>query len=87
MVVGECQCINFVALNREVIYEYEGSVSGIAQAPWDQIHLKSTQTVGWKIRGTVKLQRLHDRTLAASVRYIPLYKSASDVIIILNVKL
>lgn len=71
--VASCQCqgIDFFALNRETIYEYEGSVNVIAQAPWDQIHLKSTQTVGWKIRGTVKLQRLSDSTLAASVRYIP----------------
>lgn len=68
--VAACQCqgIDFFALNRETIYEYEGSVNVIAQAPWDQIHLKSTQTVGWRIRGTVKLQRLDDTTLAASVR-------------------
>lgn len=70
--VAACQCqgIDFVALNREIIYEYEGSVNVIAQAPWDQIHLKLTQTVGWKIRGTVKLQRLDDTTLAASVSHI-----------------
>lgn len=68
----QCQGIDFVALNRETIYEYEGSVDVIAQAPWDQKHLKSTQTAGWKIRGTVKLQRSHDTTLAASVRQNPI---------------
>lgn len=70
--VAACQCqgIDFITLNRETIYEYEGSVNVIAQAPWDQIHLKSTQAVGWKIRGTVKLQRLDDTTLATSVRHI-----------------
>lgn len=84
--VAACQCqgIDFFALNRETIYEYEGSVNVIAQAPWDQIHLKSTQTVGWKIRGTVKLQRIHDTTLAASVRYIP---SLVDFIVTESVKL
>lgn len=68
----QCQGIEFVTLNRESIYEYEGSVSVIAQAPWDHgdsIHLKPPQTAGWKIRGTVKLQRLNEQTLAASVRH------------------
>lgn len=63
------QGIEFVSLNRENIYEYEGSVSVIAQAPWDQINLKPPQTASWKIRGTVKLQRNNENTLAASVRH------------------
>lgn len=63
-----CQGIEFVALNRENIYEYEGSVSVNAQTPWDQINLKPPQTSGWKIRGTVKLQHINDQTFAASVR-------------------
>lgn len=63
------QGIEFVPLNRENIYEYEGSVSVIAQAPWDQINLKPPQTAGWNIRGTVKLQRTDEQTLAASVRH------------------
>lgn len=65
----QCQSIEFVALNRESIYEYEGSVVVIAQAPWDQMNSKLPQTAGWKIRGTVKLQRLNEQTLAASVRH------------------
>lgn len=64
-----CQGIEFVALNRENIFEYEGSVSVIAQTPWDQINSKLPQTAGWKIRGTVKLQRINEQTLAASVRH------------------
>lgn len=64
----QCQGIDFISLNRESIYEYEGSVSVIAQAPWDETHLKQPQTAGWKIRGTVKFQRLNEQTLAASVR-------------------
>lgn len=63
-----CQGIEFVALNRENIYEYEGSVSVNAQTPWDQINLKPPQTAGWKVRGTVKLQHINDQTFAASVR-------------------
>lgn len=66
-----CQAIEFVALNREKIYEFEGAVNVIAQAPWDQINSQPQQTVAWKIRGTVKLQRTqekHENALAASVR-------------------
>lgn len=68
--VSACQCqgIDFVTLNRESIYEFEGSVNVIAQAPWDQVHLKPSQMAGWKIRGTVKLQRSDEKTLAVSVR-------------------
>lgn len=63
------QGIEFVSFNRENIYEYEGSVSVIAQAPWDQINLKPPHPSGWKIRGKVKLQRNNEHTLAASVRH------------------
>lgn len=66
--VCRCQGIELVALNRENIYEYEGSVSVNAQTPWDQINLKPPQTAGWKLTGRVKLQRINDQTLAASVR-------------------
>lgn len=62
------QGIEFVALKREVIYEYEGSVTVLAQPPWDQFHLKPPQSSSWKIRGTVKLHRIDTKTLAASVR-------------------
>lgn len=65
MATCHCQGIEFVALNRENVYEYEGSVIVIAQTPWDQINLP--QTAGWKIRGTVKLQCINEHTLAASV--------------------
>lgn len=64
-----CQGIEFVAINRENIYEYVGSVSVNAQTPWDdQTGGKSPQQAGWTIRGTVKLQRTNDQTLSASVR-------------------
>lgn len=68
-VITKClsQSIEIVPLNRELIYEYEGSVNVLAQTPWDQIHLKPPRATSWKIRGTVKLQRIDRKTLAASV--------------------
>lgn len=63
----KCQDVEFVTLNRENIFVYEGSVNVIAQAPWDQVHLKPPQLAGWKIRGTVKVQRPTEHTFAASV--------------------
>lgn len=64
-----CQGIEFVAINRENIYEYVGSVSVNAQTPWDdQTGGKSPQQAAWTIRGTVKLQRTNNQTLSASVR-------------------
>lgn len=68
MTTGLCQGIEFVSLNRENIYEYEGSVSVTAQTPWGQINLKPPQAAQWKIRGTVKLQRINNQTLAVLVR-------------------
>lgn len=67
--VTKCRCegIDFVTLNRESVYEFEGSVNVIAQAPWDQIHLKVPKSAGWKVRGTVKFHRNAERELAASV--------------------
>lgn len=62
-------CIEFVKHDREIIYEYAGSVDVIAQAQWDQYHAKEAQSAGWKVRGTVKLQRIDSKTLAASVRF------------------
>lgn len=71
----KCQNVEFVTLNRESIFEYEGSVNVIAQAPWDQVHLKPPQLAGWKIRGTVKIQRPSEHILAASVSVSPSSKS------------
>lgn len=68
MATCQCQGIQFVAMNREKIYEFEGAVNVIAQAPWDQLSSQPPQTVSWKIRGTFKLQRTHQTTLSASVR-------------------
>lgn len=65
MTACQCQGIEFVALKRENVYEFEGSVIVIAQTPWDQINLP--QTAGWKVRGTIKLQCINEHTLAASV--------------------
>lgn len=62
-------CIEFVKHGREVIYEYEGSVNVIAQAQWDQFQTKPAQSAAWKVRGTVKIQRIDSKTLAGSVRF------------------
>lgn len=56
-----------MTLNRESIYEFEGSVNVIAQAPWNQLNLKLPKAAGWKVRGTVKFHRNDEKTLAASV--------------------
>lgn len=56
-----------MTLNREAIYEFEGSVNVVAQAPWDQLHLNLPKAAGWKVRGTVKFHRNAEKTLAASV--------------------
>lgn len=55
--------------DREIIYEYAGSVDVIAQPQWDQNQAKAAQSAGWKVRGTVKLQRIDGKTLAASVKF------------------
>lgn len=74
-----CQGIEFVALNREKIYEFEGTVNVIAQAPWDQINSQPQQMAAWTIRGTVKLQRTQNNALAASVRHKIVYKIRSSI--------
>lgn len=68
MIACQCQGIEFVTLNREHIFEFEGSVNVIAQSPWDQIHVTPSQAAGWMVRGTVKLQRINELMLGASVR-------------------
>lgn len=68
VIACQCQGIEFVTLHRENIFEYEGSVNVIAQSPWDQIHSTPSQTAAWMVRGTVKLQRINELTLGASVR-------------------
>lgn len=67
-------CFKFVPEQREVVYEYVGSVIVEAQAPWDEIHRRSPldrkgrpQPTGWKVRGTFKLQRIDSNKLAAAV--------------------
>lgn len=57
----------FVPENREVVYEYVGTVSVGAQAPMENDNSKPPPSSGWKIRGTLKLQRRDNVTLAAAV--------------------
>lgn len=57
----------FVPEQREVVYEYVGSVIVEAQAPWDEVSQSPPQPTGWKVRGTFKLQRIDANTLAAAV--------------------
>lgn len=65
----------FVPENREVVYEYVGTVSVGAQAPMENDNSKPPPSSGWKIRGTLKLQRRDNVTLAAAVRFWKLLKS------------
>lgn len=58
----------FVPLNREVVYEYVGQVRVGAQAPMDTAKAEPPPVSGWHIRGTLKLQRRDNNTLAAAVR-------------------
>lgn len=59
----------FIPENREVVYEYVGTVSVGAQAPMENDNSKPPPSSGWKIRGTVRLQRRDNVTLAAAVSF------------------
>lgn len=57
----------FVPLHGELVYEYVGTVRVGAQPPMDTENSTPPPASGWKIRGTLKLQRHDNRTLAAAV--------------------
>lgn len=56
-----------MALDQEIIYEYVGTIIVGAQAPMDTVNAAPPPSSGWTIRGTLKLQRIENNTLAAAV--------------------
>lgn len=72
--IARANGFKFVPVQREVVYEYVGSVIVEAQAPWDEIiqrppldRISRPHPTGWKVRGTFKLQRIDANTMAAAV--------------------
>lgn len=57
---------NIIALNKQMLYEYVGSVQVGAKAPQEE-ELPAPPTTGWIVRGKLTLQRQNNSTLAAAV--------------------
>lgn len=66
-VISPSLSFKFVPPHREFVYEYVGTVKVEAQAPWDEVNLHPPTPTGWKVRGTLKLQRVDTNTIAAAV--------------------
>lgn len=66
--VGPSNAFQFVAMDQEIVYEYVGTIVVGAQAPMDTVNAAPPPASGWTIRGTLKLQRIENHTLAAAVR-------------------
>ncbi|KAJ6640893.1 Vitellogenin-6 [Pseudolycoriella hygida] len=67
LLIGSAQCFDFVTEDREVMYEYVGQVMVGARASIDDENTSPPQPTGWKVRGTLKLQRRDDSTIAAAL--------------------
>ena len=80
--IASSSCFKFVPDKREVIYEYVGTVNVRAQAPYNKDDLSAPSPSGWKVRGTLKLQRNDADTLAAAVSPV----TAFTGIVIINNK-
>lgn len=59
--------LKFFPENREIIYEYVGYVKLVSQIPWDEVNSQLPEPSGWRVKGTLKLQRIDDNSLAAAV--------------------
>lgn len=57
---------NIIGLNKQMLYEYVGSVQVGAKAPQEE-ELPAPPTTGWIVRGKLTLQRQNNITLAAAV--------------------
>lgn len=67
LLIGSVQCFHFISENREVMYEYVGQVMVGARASIDDDNSTPPPPSGWKVRGTLKLQRRDESTIAAAV--------------------
>lgn len=65
---GLCNCFKFFPVNREIMYEFVGTVNVGAQDPMQSINGEHSLPTGWKVRGTLKLQRISNDSIAAAVR-------------------
>lgn len=68
--IGSAGCFQFIPENREVVYEYVGQVTVGARASIDDESTTPPPPSGWKVRGTLKLQRRDESTIAAAVSII-----------------
>lgn len=57
---------NIIAVNKQMLYEYVGTVAVGAKAPQDDEH-PAPPTSGWIVRGKLTLQRQTADTMAAAV--------------------
>ncbi|KAI8129767.1 Vitellogenin-1 [Lucilia cuprina] len=57
---------NIIGLNKQMLYEYVGSVQVGAKAPQEE-ELPAPPTTGWIVRGKLTLQRQNNNTLAAAL--------------------
>ncbi|XP_037039543.1 vitellogenin-3 [Bradysia coprophila] len=67
LLISSTQCFHFIPENREVMYEYVGQVTVGARASIEDENLKPPPPSGWKVRGTLKLQRRDQSTIAAAL--------------------
>lgn len=65
--IGSAQCFQFINENREVVYEYVGQIMVGARASIDDESTTPPPPTGWKVRGTLKLQRRDASTISAAV--------------------
>lgn len=71
--IGSAQCFHFITENREVVYEYVGQIMVGARASIDDENVTPPPPTGWKVRGTLKLQRRDASTIAAAVSISTLF--------------
>ncbi|XP_061389205.1 uncharacterized protein LOC133324377 [Musca vetustissima] len=57
---------NIIGINKQMLYEYVGTVQVGAKAPQDE-ELPAPPTSGWIVRGKLTLQRQNNSTLAAAL--------------------
>lgn len=65
--VGGVNAFKFFPTNQEVTYEYAGNVKVEPQPPWVDSDAPPPVPSGWRVRGTLKVQRIDHNSLAAAV--------------------
>lgn len=68
--IGVTSAFKFFPVNRELVYEYTGSVKVESQPPWVEPNAEPSAPSGWRVRGTLKVQRIDGESVAAAVSLI-----------------